>query len=194
MKHTLRLVAILAAASGASACVTGRAQTPTQRPALEVPPPPPRVVEPLPAEPAPPLEPVADLPPATSTSVRNRPAPRDTGPREAAKPDPKPEPPAAAAPETASPAPTTGANPAPQIRTPDDNSETARQVRDILDRASKALASIDYRPLTRQRKESYDTAKRFIQQAEDAIKASNFVYARFLADKADILSKELQGR
>jgi len=37
----------------------------------------------------------------------------------------------------------------------------------------------------------YDTAKRFIQQAEDALKAKNFVFAEQLADKAATLAAAL---
>ena len=193
MKHPISILPILAlAAMGASACSVAQAKGPATRPALEVPQPPPRVVEPVTAEAPPALEPVADLPPPPTNSPRPRSQPsRETASRDAPKPDPKPETPPAT--DTAPPpAPVT--NPAPQIRTPADNSETAKQVRDILDRANKGLSTVDYRVLTPQRKESYDTAKRFILQAEDAIKASNLVYARFLADKADILAKELQGR
>lgn len=192
MKHPISILPILAlAAMGASACSVAQAKGPATRPALEVPQPPPRVVEPVTAEAPPTLEPVADLPPPTTTSPRPRStASRETASREAPKPEPKPEtpPPTESAPAPAPP------NPAPQIRTPADNSETAKQVRDILDRANKGLSTVDYRVLSPQRKESYDTAKRFILQAEDAIKVSNFQFARYLADKAETLAKELQGR
>jgi periplasmic protein TonB len=185
-----RLAIALLVAPLTAACLTGRAQTPARQPALDVPPPPPRVIEPVPAEPVTTIEPVADLPPVPSPSRPRPQPPRDPG--KEAKPEPKPE--APPAPEAAPPTNPPPPNPALQIRTPGDTSEAARQVRDILDRASKTLNSIDYGPLNQQRKESYDTAKRFILQAEDAIKAANFVYAKFLADKADTLAKELQGR
>ena len=174
-----------------TACASSRAHTPAQQPPLDVPAPPPRHIEPLPSEPPAEIEPVADLPPPPTTTAKARQQPARDVPKET-KPEPKPETPAIV--ETPPAVNPTPSNPAPQIRTPGDASEAARQVRDILDRANRALNSIDYGPLSLQRKESYDTAKRFIQQAEDAIKASNFVYARFLADKADILAKELQGR
>jgi hypothetical protein len=148
----------------------------------------------MPAETPPPIEPVADLPPPPTASSRPRPQPsarEAAGSREAVKTDPKPETPPV--PQEAA-APTTTAPPAPQIRTPADNSETARQVREILDRANKGLSTVDYRVLTPQRKESYDSAKQFIQLAEEAVRVSNFQYAKFLAEKADTLAKELQGR
>jgi hypothetical protein len=192
MKTFLAIPILALAAAGLSACSAAQAKGPATRPAMEVPPPPPRIVEPMVAEPPPPIEPVADLPPPPATSSRPRPAAsRENASREPAKTEPKPaEPPPA---ETAPPTPPP-ANPAPQIRTPADNSETARQVRDILDRANKGLSTVDYRALTPQRKESYDTAKQFILQAEDAVKVSNFQYAKYLAEKADTLAKELQGR
>lgn len=194
MKKVLAVLPIFGlAALAASACSTAQAKGPTTRPALEVPQPPPRLVEPMPAETPAPIEPVADLPPPPTASSRpkSQPSSRESASREAAKPEPKPETPPA--PEAAAPT-APAANPAPQIRTPADNSETARQVRDILDRAKKGLSTVDYQGLTPQRKESYDTAMRFIQQAEDAVRVSNFQYAKFLADKADTYAKELQGR
>lgn len=185
-----RCAVVLLLAPLAAGCLTGRAQTPAQRPALEVPPPPPRVVEPLPEDPPTRIEPVAELPPQPAAASRPRSQPARE-PRDTPKTEPKPEPPPA--PETVPPA-NPPQNPAPQIRTPADNSETARQVRDMLDRTAGTLSKIDYQGLNRQHRESYDTAKRFMQEAEDALKGSNFVYANFLADKADKIAKELQGR
>ena len=40
----------------------------------------------------------------------------------------------------------------------------------------------------------YDTAKRFIRQAEDALRAKNLVFAKNLADKAAALAAQLAGR
>jgi hypothetical protein len=194
MRRLVTAIAMLALAAGATACRTAQAKAPATRPALEVPPPPPRLIEPLPSEPVATLEPVADLPPPPPTTSRPRTVNREAAARETAKPEPKPEPPPPTTTEPAAPATNPPANPQPQIRTPGDNSESARQVREILDRAAKGLEKVDYLKLTPQRKESYDTAKRFIVEAEEALKASNIVYARFLADKAETLARELQGR
>ena len=86
--------------------------------------------------------------------------------------------------------------PPPPLRTPGtaDSAEAARQVREVIDRAAKGLASVDYGRISRERRTQYDNAKLFIQQAEEAIKQSNYVYARELADKADRIARELQGR
>lgn len=173
----------------AAACATVKAKVPADRPALEVPVPPGKVIEPMPLhEPSTP-EPVGDLPSAPPANPRpNRPASR-----EPARTDPKPEPPVVemAPPPVAPPAP------APQLRTPGapDSAEASRQVRDILDRANKGLNSIDTRRFTTKgRRDQYDTARRLVTQSEDALKAGNFDSARKLADKANDIAKELQGR
>jgi len=167
-----------------------KARVPADRPALEVPVPPGKVIEPMPQpEPSTP-EPVGDLPATPPTNPRpNRPASREP----AARTDPKPEAPVA---ETAVPPPVTPPAPAPQLRTPGapDSAEAARQVREILDRAGKSLNSIDTRRFTKGRREQYDTAKRLVTQSEDALKAGNFDSARKLADKANDIAKELLGR
>ena len=52
---------------------------------------------------------------------------------------------------------------------------------------------MDYRQLTNVRKRYYDDAKRYLQQAEDALKGGNEVFAKGVADKAETLAKELAG-
>ena len=193
MKQALAVSILVLVAAGLAACTSAPANRPGTRPALEVPQPPPRVVEPIPAEPVTQIEPVADLPPPPTTTSRPRQtASRESASREPAKPEAKPETPPAPDP-AAQPAPP-AANPAPQIRNPADNSETARQVRDMLTRANKGLANVDYNALTPPRKESYEDAKRFATQAEEAFKIGNFGFALKLAEKADTIAKELQGR
>ena len=172
----------------AAACATVKAKVPADRPALEVPVPPGKVIEPMPhQEPATP-EPVGDLPTAPPANPRpNKPAAR-----EPARTDPKPETPIV---ETAPP-PVAPLAPAPQLRTPGtpDSGEAARQVRDILDRANKTLSSIDTRRFSKAKTEQRDNARRLVTQSEDALKAGNFDSARKLADKANDIAKELQGR
>lgn len=185
----ISLVLLVGAVMPIAACATLKAKVPPERPALEVPVPPGKVIEPMPRqEPATP-EPVGDLPAAAPANPRpNRPPVR-----EPARSDPKP-------PETPvvepAPPPATPPAPAPQLRTPGtpDSAEAARQVRDILERANKTLNSIDTRRFTKARREQYDNARRLITQSEDALKAGNFDSARKLADKANDIAKELQGR
>ena len=178
------------AAIASGACATVRAKAPADRPTLDVPVPPGKVIEPMPRQEPTMPEPVGDLPAPPPANPRpNRPAAR-----EATRTDPKPETPVV---ETV-PAPVTPPAPAPQLRTPGtpDSGEAARQVREILDRANKALSSIDTKRFSKARgtKEQYDNAKRLVTQAEDALKAGNFDSARKLADKANDIAKELQGR
>jgi hypothetical protein len=56
------------------------------------------------------------------------------------------------------------------------------------------LGGVDYQSLRDERRKAYDQAKEFIQGAETALKEQNFVFARSLAEKAEKLARELQGR
>jgi len=56
------------------------------------------------------------------------------------------------------------------------------------------LNRIDYRGLNTDARMQYDTAKRFIRQADDAVKAKNLVYAKNLADKAVVIAAQLAAR
>jgi hypothetical protein len=53
---------------------------------------------------------------------------------------------------------------------------------------------VDYRGLTSGGRESYNQAKGFIDQAEQALTARNFVFAQTTAEKAAKLANELLGR
>jgi len=179
MKRTLLLMLLLAPLA---ACATAQARTPVVRPNLDVPPPPPRIIEPVtpPAERQP--EPVEDLPPNPATP-KPKPAP--------ARPEPaKPE-----APKTETPAetPPAAAPPLPQLRTPN-APDAARQVKEIADRAMAMLNSIDWQALSKERQAQYNSAKTLIKQAEDAVTAGNVDFAKNLAEKAEKIAKELQGR
>lgn len=184
-----RLFLALAACglAASAACASAQAKTPPARPNLEVPPAPPKVIEATPPPETPLPEPVSDLPAATPTTPRPKPAARET-----AKPEAKPaEPPPAEPPPAAPPAVAT----VPPLRTPGtaDGAGASRQVRDILDRAKKTLGSIDYQRLNTARRGEYDRANLMIKEAEEAVKAEKFDYAKNLAEKADQIAKELQG-
>jgi hypothetical protein len=185
-KVLLSLVILAGAAS--TACATANARTPPDRPTLEVPAPPAKVIDPPPQpEPAPP-DPVPELPPATPTN--SRPARPPT--RDPARTDPKPEAPAA----EAAPPPVTPVTPPPQLRTAGtpDASEAAKQVQVIIDRASKAIKSVNAQHFPKQRRAVYDNAVLLLAQAEDALKKSDFENAKKLAEKVETTAKELQGR
>jgi hypothetical protein len=175
-------------------CASLQAKGKTAAPALNVPPPPPRIIEPAP-EPLP--EPVSELPPTPSSTA---PPPRPSRPRETARPpatDPKPSEPKPVEP-VPEPAPVPQPPPAPtaQLQTPEtaDTSSAVKAVRVVIDRANGFLSGINYNPLSNVRKKAYDDAKRFIQQAEDALKQGNLAFAQGVASKAETLARELAGR
>jgi hypothetical protein len=188
--RALSLVVLGAALCSGLACKTARAATPVERPNLDVPPAPPRVIETAPPVEPPPPEPVGDLP-APPVGGTSRPKPsRDTG--NSAKPEVKPETP----PDPQPVAPIAPTPPPPQLRAPGlaSGPETAGEIRGILERASGMLNNTDYAKLTKTRQASYDTAKRFHSEGEKELKAGNFVLAKELAEKAERLAKELQVR
>ncbi len=193
-----RLGLLLAAGLFASACATTRAAAPVERPPLEVPPVPPRIVEMAPPPDVGSIEPAPDLPeekPIPAASAKPRPSsPRDNnrdGQKAEAKP-PDPLPPVAEAP----PSPPPQAAAPPTIRTPAtaDTAASERQIRDTMQSAQKGLKNVNFGALNDQLKRAYNEAKDFIDRAEAAIKSSNFELAKELAGKAEKLANELQGR
>jgi hypothetical protein len=189
MTKQLLAVPLLGWLAVASACAThAKAKAPVERPNLDVPPPPPRVVEAAPVPESAP-DPVPDLPPPPAPA-RPRPAQPRPQPAEP-KPEAKPE---QAPPESATQAPP--ANQMPQLRTPQtaDGTEAEKTVRTTIDRARNVLNTVNFNPLSNERKKAYNDAKAFIQQAEDAAKQGNYVFAQSLANKAETLATELAGK
>ena len=184
----LTVVALLGLVAASGGCASAQAKAPAERPNLEVPAPPTRMIEPTPRpEPTQP-EPVPELPPAPA-NPRPRPAPN----REPARPETaKPEAPAA---EVAAP-PVAPVTPPPQLRTATtaDAAEAEKQVRTIMDSANRALNAIDYQRLNKGQKEQYDYAKRMITQSDEKLKESKVEIARDLATKADKIARELPTR
>lgn len=181
-----------------SGCASLSAKSkPTDLPPMNVPPPPPRQIEPAP-EPLP--EPVPELPttpPIASNTSRGGPRPPVSRPP-AADPKPATDPKPVEAPPVQEPAPVPQPPPAPaaQLRTPQtaDTSNAEKNVRSTLDRARGLLSNVDYRLLNHERKKAYDDSNRFIKQSEDALKEGNFVFAQAVAVKAETLAKELAGK
>jgi outer membrane biosynthesis protein TonB len=191
MKALCSMLLVSALASG---CVRARANTTPDAP-LDVPEPPPRDVAPNGVETPPPVPLVAE--PAHTVLPRPRPA----APREQPRPpEPKPEP---AKPEPAvepvAEVPKTTDEPAKAPTTLQTTPATAegeveRGIRASLIRATADLNRIDYRVLNADARTQYDTAKRFIRQANDAIRSKNLLFAKSLADKAAALAAQLAGR
>lgn len=186
-------VAVAVSLAGSWGCASVGAKAPVDRPALVVPPAPPRVIEPAPLDSSP--DPVPELPAPGGAPAAPPARPGRSVPRESAKPEPprtvepKPvDPP----PVEPSPAPT----PVAQLRTPQtaDSSGSAKAVRTTLDTAQGVLNGVNFALLSNVRKKAYNDAKLFIQQAEDALKEGNFVFAQAVANKAESLAKELASR
>jgi hypothetical protein len=173
------LIVLMTASLGACAArAQVRAEAPL--PSLDPPAPPPRVVasyepEPEPIAATPPVEPAAPVRP----------------PVRPPRPEQKPEP-AAAAPEPVENAPRPA--PAPSLTltpTPGTEAQTANAIRDLLGRATRDLSGVNVASLNNDGRAQYDTARRFILQAEDALKTRNIVFAGKLADKAATMAAVL---
>jgi hypothetical protein len=188
-------VAVLILGGTAAGCTRVKAKTALDVPALEVPAPPARDVEPAEAEPPQP----ATLPqePTRTAPPRPRPAPGTATPP---RPDtPKPEPPKSEPPPIAEPVRPADESPRPPTTTLQTTPaqaevEVERGIRATLTRASSDLNRIDYRVLNSEARTQYDIAKRFISQSDAAIRAKNLEYARTLADKAAALAVQLGGK
>ena len=190
---TLPAMALVPLLSGC-ASLSARSKAP-DLPPMNVPPPPPRMIEPAP-EPLP--EPVSELPaaPPSSTSMRNTrpPAPRPQA--EVKPPETKPAEPQPAPQQEPPPVQPPPIAPAAQLRTPQtaDTSNAEKGVRATLDRARGLLQNVDYRLLNSERKKAYDDSNRFIKESEEKLKEGNFVYAQAVANKAETLARELAGK
>jgi outer membrane biosynthesis protein TonB len=183
----LASAAVVVLALAASACVSAQAKGDAGGPALAPPAPPPHTIIPVEiveepaAAPAPPLP----APVVVRPSSRPRAAKPD---KPAEKPVEKPvEKPDPAAVSTQPPAPA----PAPPLQTTANVAEVETTIRARIADARRDLDRIDARGLTPERRAQYDTAKRFLQQAEDALKVKNLVFAEQLADKAATLAAAL---
>jgi len=153
-------------------------------PALDVPAAPARtIVPPPPEEPPPPAEVLE--PPAQQKPARGRSS-------QAAPPKTEQQPlPAAAPPIAQAPPPPAGTL---QVTPPASQAEVIKTIQELLGRARRDLKGVRYGGLNADGKSQYDTATRFIDQAELALKEQNLPYALTLADKAATLGRILAGR
>ena len=187
----LLLVGALAVAPFVAGCAKAQAEIEPDMPLLAVPPPPPRVLPPLEGEP---IEAAAAVPSEPAARPREQPRPRtersngntrqDTG---STAPAAETAPPPVPAEEPPQPAPALQLSPTGEVA-----SEQATQRQ--LARAAQDLQRVDYRLLNTDGKEQYDTAKRYITLAHQAIADRNFLFARTLADKAATIAAILQRR
>jgi hypothetical protein len=182
---------VLVTAMGGTGCARSRPATVPMPVALNVPPPPPRVIS-TPPEPVAPTEATTQeraTPVRPQRSTRPAVARNDSGRggADAARTELPAEPAPTAAPEPVA-APT-----GPLLRTPQtmDEAEAERRTRDVLGRASGLLGRVKPEALATQARQQHDTARRFVEQAEQALLERNYVLASYLADKAETLAKGL---
>ncbi|MCA1583824.1 MAG: hypothetical protein LC791_03280 [Acidobacteria bacterium] len=179
---------LLAACLGASlfpaGCAKPRAQVELPLPELVPPPPPPRIVaiyEEEAEEPPPPVEPepVEESSPPPPKEVR----PEARADVETAKTGParseptRPRPP---------PSPSLTLKPAPGTE-----AKTEASIRALVGNTGRNLARINLDGLDSDGRTQYETARRFLQQAEEALKTGNLVFAGKLADKAATMATVL---
>ena len=162
----------------------------TGRTAARVPEPPARVLAPV-EEPvtasAPPPETPAPAPAAAAPRTPPRPPARRTEPE---RPDTPPPTTAAAAGD----APCAGASARTAASPPSSDAAAEREARDKLARAARDLGRVDYGRLNADARAEYEQSKRFSEQAQQALKDRNFVFASTLADKAATLAAGLAPR
>jgi hypothetical protein len=182
-RWALGLATCALSAALAGGCAKARAETVPDGPPLATPQPPSRVFAPIEEEPLV-SSPVADTTPATAPRVpAATPPARRTPPPEPEKPAPAPAPAASVEAPRQLQAASSPADP-----------EAERRINEVIRVAKGDLNRVDYRGLTRGGRESYDQAKGFIDEAEKALTARNFIYAQTTADKAAKLANELLGR
>ena len=165
-------VVLLTAATVVACAAKAQVRTEVELPLLEPPPPPPRVVAAY-AEP----EPLAVTPPveaATPAKPPARPARAEQRPEPIAAP---PEPVEAAARPASAPSLTL-------TPTPGSEAQTVSAIRDLMGRAARDLSRVNTSALNADGRSQFETARRFLQQAEEALKVPNVVFAGRLADKA----------
>lgn len=168
-------------AVAAAGCLRPRAAVIPTAPPLEVPPPPARVFTP-PEEPLPAAASVPDAPvPAVAPAAPRPPVPRRAGGPPAE--EPRPEVPAAAS----------IPDPSRELRQAADP-QAERAVRDVLARSIRDLGRVNVARLSTDGRVQFEQARRFAQQAEQALGARNVIFAATLADKAASLAAELANR
>ena len=182
-----RLIVTLALYSAlAAGCAKAQARTEPLVPELTPPPAPPRVVESYPDETAAPAEPAAPDGGANSSATRNTTKPPVATPPRVETPVKPVEPPRVEPEKPASPPPALTLKPSPGTE-----SATAGSIRNLLGRAAKDLSRVNYASLTQDGKTQYDTARRFMEQAEEALRNGNLVFAGKLADKGATMAAVL---
>jgi hypothetical protein len=192
MKFTTLPIVVLLAALAAASCSRAQARVVPDLPPLDVPSPPPRVVE---------VQDPETLAPGTLVGepARNTPRPRPPAP---AKPDPartdtaKPEPPPSTEPAPVAADEPTRAPGAPTLQTtpPGNAQDVERTVKTLIEQAKSTLSRVDFNRLNPGARTQYNDALRMINTAEEALRERNLLFAHFNADKAATIAGQLSGR
>jgi hypothetical protein len=190
--------AILLVAGGSAGCAKPRLDTEPESTPLNAPAPPTRLLPPLAGGP---IE-GATMPPPPDPGRAPAPArrrPESQRPVESPRQEPRPaEPPRVEAPLEGQHQPEGAAplEPAPvlQLAPATESNASEQTIREQLVRATRDLSHVDYVALSADAKSQYDTAKRFMVLADQAIKDRNFVFARTLAEKAAVIAGVLSNR
>ena len=193
MKHSL-LVGVGLLAVVASGCAHPQASVVDAGPALEVPMPPPRLVQADPVETPVTVEATSPIPSA-SEAIRAGATPAGRGGSTAttARPADSPRPDSSATEAK----PPDDSKPAPlplQTAPSQKEAEVEASIKAILSRAGTTLSRIDYQRLTADARTQYDQANAFRRQAEDQMKSRNLMLAQTLAEKADAIAAQLAPR
>jgi hypothetical protein len=176
-----RVVAIVCGLAGVAVtagCASARAAVPAPLPMLASPEAPPRIVaeyQPDPPLPAAPVSADAVTPsPRSPRPVRREPARPDTAVEEAQGP----------------PAPASSP-PSLAMQNAGANAKADLSVRTLLAQAARDLERVVYQSLDADGRAQYDTARRFMQQADEALRSRNVVFAGTLAEKAATMAAVL---
>ncbi len=179
LPRAVAMVCGLTAAALTSGCASARASAPAPMPMLAPPEAPPRVVAEYLPDPPLPAEPVSAE--AVTASPRPaRPARRDPPRTGTTVEEPQ-------GPPTPAPAP----QPSLTMQNAGANAKADQSVRTLLAQAARDLERVVYQSLDTDGRAQYDTARRFMQQADEALKSRNVVFAGKLADKAATMAAVL---
>jgi hypothetical protein len=184
-----RVTFVLVLVGGSAACASLYARPAPIRPTLDAPEPPPRTVA------LPPDEPATAAP--TPVIVAASPPPARSPRAASQKPPPEKDVPPPAVPVALPevPRPPVDATPGGvALQTTTRVDETERIVRDLLTKAARDLDLVEVRTLSPGAKTQYDSARRFVEQGEEALTARNLVFAEQLATKALALAEGLRRR
>jgi hypothetical protein len=167
--------ALIFCAVAAPACSKVQARTPAadpvEPPALATPEPPSRLKVPVPVDP----------PAAAGSTTEKPPVPAGRGKPPAATP------PAGSSSTVLPPTPPEPAT-SPVIQA---SADVEQKARDRLRQAQADLKRVQVTGLSADAKEQYNSAQRFARMADDALRAKNFVYALYCADKGATLASLL---